>query len=103
MNCCQNIDPSFRKVCWYPLIHEASKAIITSFRRVLSQCFYVLEPLRWCLHKEKCAGNTKYYTTGAFYVARKNVNFSVKKSNQVTASGRFRHDHARKNIPFVWH
>ena len=37
----------------YPLMREAGKAIITSFRRVLSQCFYVLEPLRWSLHKEK--------------------------------------------------
>ena len=41
--------------------------------------------------------------SGVFCVAGKDVNFYTKKSNQVTASGRFRLDHARKNIPFVWH
>ena len=34
-------------------------------------------------------------------VAGKNVNFYVKKSNQVAASGKFRHHHAGL-IPFVW-
>ena len=53
MNYSQNIDQSYRKVCSYPGIRKAGKAIITSFRRVLLQCFYVLEPLRWCLHREK--------------------------------------------------
>ena len=38
-----------------------------------------------------------------FCVAGKNVNFYAKKSSQVAASGRFRHDHARKSIRFVWH
>ena len=40
--------------------------------------------------------------SGVLCVAGKNVNFYVKKSNQVAASGRFRYDHAGKNIPFVW-
>ena len=30
------------------------------------------------------------------------MNFYAKKSNQVAASGRFRQDHAGKNIFFVW-
>ena len=45
-NRCYNI-----KNCAGTLIREVGKAIITSFRRVLSQCFYVLESLRWCLHQ----------------------------------------------------
>ena len=52
-NRCQNIDSSYRKVCSYPRIREVSKAIIMLFRMVLWQCFYVLEPLCWCLYKEK--------------------------------------------------
>ena len=53
---CYQIASSCRKVCRYHLIREAGKAIITLFRRVLSQCIYVLEPLHWCLHKgKKCA------------------------------------------------
>ena len=40
--------------------------------------------------------------SGVLCVAGKNVNFYAKKSNQVAASGGFRHNHQRKNIPFVW-
>ena len=40
--------------------------------------------------------------SGVLCVAGKNVDFYVKTSNQVAALGRFRHDHAGKNIPFVW-
>ena len=39
---------------------------------------------------------------GVFCVLGKHVNFYAKKSNQVAASGSFGHDHAIKNIPFVW-
>ena len=37
--------------------------------------------------------------SGVFCVAGKNVNFYAKKSNQVAASGRFRHDHAGRTSP----
>ena len=40
--------------------------------------------------------------SGVLCVVGKNVNFYAKKSSQVAASGRFRHDHAGKNISFVW-
>ena len=39
--------------------------------------------------------------SSVFCVAGKNVNFYVKKSNQVAASGRS--NHAKKNVSFVWH
>ena len=45
--------PLYGKLCSYSHICEASKAIITSFGRMLSQCFYVLEPLHWCPIKKK--------------------------------------------------
>ena len=38
-----------------------------------------------------------------FLCGRKEREFLCKKFNQVAASGKFRHDHARKNILFVWH
>ena len=41
--------------------------------------------------------------SSVFCVADNTVNFYVKKSNQIAASDRFRHDHAGENIPFVWH
>ena len=46
-------------------------------------------------------GNISNEAAGA--VEGKNVNFYAKRSNQVAVLGRFRHDHARKNIPFVWY
>ena len=55
---CYQIASSYRKLYSYLRIRKAGEAIITSFGRVLSQCFYVLEPLCWCLHKEK-----KYVST----------------------------------------
>ena len=47
---CYQTAPSYRKMC------NSSKAIKTSSRRPTKQCFYVLEPLHWYLHKvKKCA------------------------------------------------
>ena len=39
--------------CASTCLREAGEAIIMLFRMVLLQCFYVLEPLCWCLHKGK--------------------------------------------------
>ena len=44
---CYQIAPSYRKMC------DFNKAIKTSSRRPTEQCFCILEPLHWYLHKVK--------------------------------------------------
>ena len=61
-----------KKCARTPSFERACKAINMHSRRPTEQCFYVLEPLRWCLHKEKKVQKmTKNTTKVAFRCFKK--------------------------------